>query len=87
MGRFVAESNLYIEGTEKRIREVLSEYNDNIHKFETKDTKAAGVRARNNLLELYGLAKARRKEILDRSKTLGMYEHPSWEGVDENETV
>jgi hypothetical protein len=87
MGRYVADTPYYIEGTEARIREVLTEYNDNIHRFETKHSKRAGVRARNNLLELWHLCRKRRKEILEQSKTqaYGYWEHPSWAGIDEDD--
>ena len=83
MGKYVPDRD-FIHGTEKHIRQVLAEYNKNIHKFETKDSKAAGVRARKNLLELFHLCRTRRKEILERSKTLGWQEHPSWEGINES---
>ena len=86
MGKYVPDRE-FIYGTEKKIREVLAEYNENIHKFETKDSRRAGVRARNNLLELFHLCRARRKEILERSKELKDYyntPHPSWEGIDED---
>ncbi len=85
MGKFVPDRE-FIEGTEKRIREVLADYNTNIHQFEQKDSMRAGVRARNNLLELYHLCKARRKEILARKKEIHQkywQVHPSWENVDE----
>lgn len=83
MGKYVADRP-YVEGLELQFREVLEDYFRNIHKFETKDSKRAGVRARNNLLELWHLCRARRKEILERSKTLVWYEHPSWDGIDED---
>lgn len=67
--KFAAERD-FIEGNEKRIREVLSDYNTNIHQFEQKNIKRAGVRARANLLELFHLCRARRKEILERSKKI-----------------
>ena len=67
--KFAAERD-FIEGNEKRIREVLSDYNNNIHQFEQKNIKRAGVRARANLLELFHLCRARRKEILERSKKI-----------------
>lgn len=82
MGKYVPERD-YIHGTEQRIREVLAEYNENIWRFETKDSKRAGVRARKNLLELFHLCRKRRKEILERKQTLGYFEHPSWEGVED----
>lgn len=87
MGKFVPDRE-FIFGTEERIRQVLAEYNINIHKFEQKDSRRAGVRARNNLLELFHLCRARRKEILDRSKELKeKYNtvHPSWEGVEDED--
>lgn len=85
MGKYVPDRDFVSEEpTEKRIRQVLAEYNENITKFEVKDSKAAGVRARFNLLELHHLCKKRRKEILARSKTLHKYEvHPSWQGVED----
>lgn len=67
--KFAAERD-FIEGNERRIREVLSDYNTNIHQFEQKNIKRAGVRARANLLELFHLCRARRKEILERSKKI-----------------
>lgn len=85
MGKYVPDRD-FIEGTEKRIREVLSEYNTNIHKFEQKDSMRAGVRARNNLLELFHLCRKRRKEILERKKEIKerlWTVHPSWEDVDD----
>ena len=72
MGQFVPDRDFVNEiPTEKKLRQVLSDYNINITKFETKNSKAAGVRARLNLLELYQLCKTRRKEILERKKELG----------------
>lgn len=85
MGKFVPDRD-FIEGKEKRIREILEDYNKNIHKFEQKNSLRAGVRARNNLLELYHLCRARRKEILDRSKEIRQSWteiHPSWEGLED----
>jgi|TARA_R100000479_G_scaffold171285_2_gene114719 hypothetical protein len=71
MGQFIPDRDFVNEiPTEKRFRECLQEYNENIHKFEVKNSKAAGVRARHNLLELYHLCKQRRKEILDRKKEI-----------------
>lgn len=86
MGEFIPDRD-FIHGTEKRIREVLVDYNKNIKQFEQKDSRRAGVRARNNLLELFHLCRARRKEILLRSKELKEYystPHPSWEGVQDD---
>lgn len=84
MGKYVPDRE-FVFGTEARIREVLGEYNKNIHKFEQKDSKRAGVRARNNLLELFHLCRARRKEILERSKGLdhSYTMHDSWIGVED----
>jgi hypothetical protein len=85
MGKYVPDRE-FIFGNELRIREVLAEYNKNIHQFEQKDSMRAGVRARNNLLELFHLCRARRKEILERKKQIKeKYStvHPSWETVDE----
>lgn len=71
MGKYIPERDFVNElPTEKRIREVLAEYNENIWRFEIKDSKAAGVRARHNLLELHHLAKTRRAEILQRKKEI-----------------
>lgn len=75
----------WVDGTELRIREVLTDYNNNIQKFETEHSKRAGIRARKNLLELFHLCRARRKEISLQSKEYGYFLHPSWEGVDEDE--
>jgi len=55
---------------QKQIREIFESYKENIWRFEVKDSKAAGVRARNNLLELAKLCKVRRKEILERKKEI-----------------
>lgn len=83
MGKYVPDRD-FMFGNEKRFREVLGEYNENIHKFEQKDNRAAGVRARKNLLELFHLCRARRAEILERTKQIGNWvEHPSWENVDD----
>jgi hypothetical protein len=71
MGKFIPERDFINElPTEKRLRELIDEYKENIWRFEVKDSKAAGVRARNNLLELGKLVKARRKEILERKKEI-----------------
>jgi RecB family exonuclease len=71
VGKFIPERDFVNElPTEKRLREVFEEYTKNIWSFEIKDSKAAGVRARNNLLELAKLTKPRRKEILERKKTI-----------------
>lgn len=85
MGKYVPDRE-FIFGTEKRIREVLAEYNTNIHKFEQKDSMRAGIRARGNLLELFHLCRARRKEILERKKEIKLKNwtvHPSWSEEDE----
>lgn len=84
MGKFVADPD-WIVGTEKRLREVLTEYNENIYRFEVKKSKAAGVRARKNLLELFHICRARRKEILEDKREMGYFLHPSWEGVEDDE--
>lgn len=89
MGKFVPERD-FVQGTEARFRELLGEYNENIRKFELKDSMRAGVRARNNLLELFHLCRLRRKEILERTKSIREYyntEHPSWEGVDDEQRL
>jgi len=71
VGKYIPERDFINEiATEKRIRQVLEEYKENVWRFEVKDSKAAGVRARNNLLELHHLCKQRRKEILERKKTI-----------------
>ena len=69
MGKFIPARD-FIEGTEARIREVLADYNKNIHAFEQKNYWTAGKRARANLLELHHLCKQRRKEIIERHKRL-----------------
>lgn len=84
MGKFVADPD-WIEGTEKRIREVLTEYNENIYRFEVKKIKIAGVRARHNLLELFHLCRKRRKEILEDKRDMGFFVHPSWEGIEDDD--
>lgn len=71
MGKYIPDRDFMNEiATEKRIREILEEYKENVWRFEVKDSKAAGVRARHNLLELGKLCKVRRLEILERKKTL-----------------
>ncbi|QDP62454.1 MAG: hypothetical protein Unbinned3585contig1000_22 [Prokaryotic dsDNA virus sp.] len=71
MGQFIPDRDfINEEPSEKRIREILELYKENIWRFEVKNSKAAGVRARHNLLELYHLCKTRRKEILDRKKEI-----------------
>jgi len=83
--RYVSNVPYYIEGNEQRFRELLAEYNENLHKFETKSNKAAGRRARKHLLELYHLCRTRRKEILEGIHEAGWVEHPSWQGIEEGE--
>ena len=87
--KFAAERD-FIEGNERRIREVLSDYNNNIHQFEQKNIKRAGVRARANLLELFHICRARRKEILERSKRIDGGQCPDlvevWDYEDEQHT-
>jgi|DEB0MinimDraft_6_1074348.scaffolds.fasta_scaffold00234_7 hypothetical protein len=71
MGQFIPDRDFVNEEeTEKQIREIFESYKENIWRFEVKDSKAAGVRARNNLLELAKLCKVRRKEILERKKEI-----------------
>jgi len=71
MGKYIPERDfINEEPTEKRIREILEEYKENIWRFEVKNSKAAGVRARKNLLELHSLCRTRRREINDRKKTI-----------------
>ena len=83
--RYVADVPYYIEGNEERFRELLAEYNENLHQFETKSNKSAGRRARKNLLELYHLCRTRRAEILEGMKECGWHEHPSWQGIEDGE--
>jgi len=85
MGKFIFEPPPWQSETEIRIRELLGLYNEDIFKFETKKNKRAGIRARAYLLELHHLCKTRRKEILEDKKEMGWFEHPSWEGVDEED--
>jgi hypothetical protein len=80
--KFAAERE-FIFGTEQRLREVLTEYNVNIHQFEQKNNKRAGVRARANLLELFHICRARRKEILERSKRIEGGSCPDWVEVED----
>jgi len=71
MGKFIPERDFINElPTEKRLRELIDEYKQNVWRFEIKDSKAAGVRARNNLLEIGKLTKIRRLEILERKKDI-----------------
>jgi len=63
----------YIEGLEEELREVLGDYNENIHRFYTKQSVRAGRRARNNLLQIWHLIRARRKEILAEMKEYRAY--------------
>lgn len=80
--RFAAERD-FINGLEARLRAVLGEYNTNIHQFEQKNIKRAGVRARANLLELFHICRARRKEILERSKRIEGGQCPDWVEVED----
>lgn len=83
MGKYIPDRDFISEiPTEKRIREILEEYKENVWRFEVKDSKAAGVRARHNLLELWHLCKARRKEILERKKTIVPFRWDVKEGED-----
>jgi len=80
MGKFIPERDFVNEeATEKQIREIFESYKENIWRFEVKDSKAAGVRARHNLLELGKLCKVRRKEILERKKEIVPFR---WEDED-----
>ena len=87
MGKYIPERDWISETpTEQRIREILKAYNEDIHRYETKGFKAAGIRARNCLLELAPLLKQRRKEILLGYKDRQRAEmHPSWEGVEDGD--
>lgn len=83
MGKYVKDRD-FIDGLEMRLREVIQEYDINVRQFEQKNNKQAGVRARANLLELFHLCRARRKEIRQRYLSMGKWEiHPSWEGIDD----
>jgi len=84
MPKYIHEK-LWMTELETRLREVLGEYNENIWKFEVKKNKAAGVRARHNLLELFHLCRARRKEILEDKRHMGWTLHPSWEGIEDED--
>jgi len=84
MGKYIPEDSWIVTNeTEQEIRRILGEYNENIHIYETKGYRTAGIRSRNNLLELYPLLKRRRKEILDGYKNRKIEEHPSWEGIED----
>lgn len=84
MGKYVPKDSwIATNETEQEIRRILGEYNENIHIYETKGYKTAGIRSRNNLLELYPLLKKRRLEILEGYKYRKIEEHPSWEGVED----
>jgi hypothetical protein len=84
MGKYVPEDSwIATNETEQEIRRILGEYNENIHKYESKGYKTAGIRSRNNLLALYPLLKQRRKEILDGYKNRKDEEHPSWKEVED----
>jgi len=85
MGKFIHTPPPWQNETETRLRELLSSYNEDIIKFECKGNKRAGVRARTLLLELHHLCKKRRKEILQKKKSMVMYEHPSWEAYEKGE--
>jgi hypothetical protein len=86
MGQYVKDNIPYwVEGTEERIREVLFEYNENIQKFETKHSVRAGRRARKNLLELFHLCRTRRKEISAKYAEYKPVQHPSWDGIEEED--
>lgn len=83
MGNYVADRDFVDEEpSEKRIREVLGDYNKNINRFECGNSKAAGKRARANLLELYHLCRLRRREILERSKRISWRVHESWDEIE-----
>jgi len=86
MGKYIPEDSwIATNETEQEIRRILVEYNENIHIFETKGYKTAGVRSRKNLLALYPLLKRRRKEILEGMKNkTNQEEHPSWQGVEDD---
>jgi hypothetical protein len=86
MGKYIPERDWISETpTEQEIRRILAEYNENIHKYETKGFRTPGVRARKNLIDLYPLLKKRRKEILDGYKNKPkLVEHPSWEGIEDD---
>lgn len=69
MGKYVNNKvPYYIEGLEEEIRQILTDYNENIHTFYSKQSVRAGRRARNNLLELWHLIRPRRREILEEMR-------------------
>lgn len=83
MGKYIPEDSwIATNETEQEIRRILGEYNENIHIYETKGYKTAGIRSRNNLLALYPLLKQRRLEILEGYKNRKIEEHSSWENVE-----
>lgn len=84
MGKFIKEPLPWQNETEQRFRELLGLYNEDIYKFEVNKNKRAGIRARAYLLELYHLCRLRRKEILEDKRNIKWYEHPSWEGIEED---
>jgi len=88
VGKYIPDRDFVCEEpTEKRIREILDEYKENIWRFEVKDSKAAGVRARNNLLELHHLCKTRRREILERKKTIVPFRWEDQDGQEEEASM
>lgn len=88
MGKYIPDRDFVNEiETERRIREVMDDYKENIWRFEVKDSKAAGVRARHNLLELWHLVHQRRREILDRKKTLRAFRWDIDSGSEQTEEI
>jgi hypothetical protein len=78
MGKFIPARD-FVFGTEKQIRDLLSEYNDAIHIFEQKNYKKYGVKARKILLQLKKLIVIRRKEINERHKKIKYNTHKEGE--------
>ena len=88
MGKFIPERDFINElPTEKRLRELIDEYKENVWRFEIKDSKAAGVRARNNLLEIGKLTKIRRQEILKRKKDIYTFRWEIEDGQEEKASM
>tara|TARA_R110000851_G_scaffold66120_1_gene149694 strand:- start:258 stop:518 length:261 start_codon:yes stop_codon:yes gene_type:complete len=86
LGKYVADRDfIEDEPSEKRIREILVDYNNNIKQFECQNNRSAGRRARANLLELYHLCRLRRKEILERNKEISWHVHESWNNLEQGE--
>lgn len=78
MGKFIPARE-FIFGIEKEIRDLLKDYNDEIHKFEQKNIKRSGVKARKILGKLRIILRQRRIQILNRLKKIKNRRHEDGE--------